>query len=233
MVSVQSRGRPDERRDSEMTIMDLVILARTTPVEATRFRHGVGQAHHAEYLSDSIKSALFASQSHRTGTRLHIVLEAGTGIPRTLTFDGDVIGDLGELTETGIIRSLADALDQTTNLVQGESVALSTGIIVSVLAFEPALRALGDPSGLIGGAGKEGVKDRPRFLLQPDGTDIRELDTAAGGVFVMSDHVPMPRKIAKSLIRRGYAPLSVGPRMLQTAHCITLIHNEFDRSPLR
>ena len=215
-----------------MPVLDLVILARTTPVEATRFRQGVGHAHHAEYMADSIKSALFASQSHRTGTRLHIVMEAGAGLPRTLTFDGDVIGDLGELTEAGIIGSVADALDLTVNLAQGETVTLASGIIVSGLAFEPALRALADTTGRLSTAGEADLPDRPRFLLQPEGKDIRALDTASGGVFVMSDHVPMPRKVSKSLIRRGYAPLSVGPRMLQTAQCITLIHNEFDRSPL-
>lgn len=206
-----------------MTVLDLVILARTTPVEKPRFLVGLGGAHHAEYLADCVKSALFVSKGHRPGTRLHIVMEAGRGFPRTLTLDGDALGDLGDLTETGIVHTLADALDQSRTLALRETVVLASGIRVTGLGFSPMLGQLTETRGDL---------SDPRYLLQPEGSDIRTIDHDRGGVFVMSDHVPMPGKIAKSLIRRGFIPLSVGPGMLQTSQCITLIHNEFDRSRL-
>ncbi len=209
-----------------MTRLDLVLLARSTPVDSNRFQRGLGREHHAEYLADCVKSALFASKSHRTGIRLYVVMESGAGFPRTLLLDGDVLGNLGGLTESGIVSILADALRESVELVQGATVLTDSGIGVVGLGFEPILRTISH----------SGTTDQspgvPRYLLQPDGMDIRDVDTTAGGVFVMSDHVPMPRKVAKSLIRRGYQPLSVGPIMLQTSQCITLIHNEFDRSRL-
>ncbi|MEM7363824.1 MAG: hypothetical protein AAF525_07350 [Pseudomonadota bacterium] len=208
-----------------MTRLDLVLLARSTPVDSNRFQRGLGREHHAEYLADCVKSALFASKTHRTGTRLYIVMESGGGFPRTLLLDGDVLGNLGGLTESGIVSTLADALRDSGELVQGATILTDSGIGVVGLGFEPMLRKI-SPSGT------EQAPGVPRYLLQPDGMDIRDVETTAGGVFVMSDHVPMPKKIAKSLVRRGYQPLSVGPVMLQTSQCITLIHNEFDRSRL-
>ncbi|MBD3645859.1 MAG: tRNA (pseudouridine(54)-N(1))-methyltransferase TrmY, partial [Pseudomonadales bacterium] len=65
--------------------------------------------------------------------------------------------------------------------------------------------------------------------LDRKGTDLREQEPGPNPVFLLTDHIPMPKKTFKSLDRRGVAKVSVGPVMLHASQCLVLIHNELDR----
>jgi tRNA pseudouridine-54 N-methylase len=49
------------------------------------------------------------------------------------------------------------------------------------------------------------------------------------GCFLLTDHVPLPRNLRKSLLRRGVEPVSLGPVMLRASQCVVLVLNEYDR----
>ena len=66
-------------------------------------------------------------------------------------------------------------------------------------------------------------------LLDRKGDDIREIDLAEDAVFILTDHIPMPPKQAKSLVNRGARAISLGPKMLHASQCVVLIQNEYDR----
>jgi len=70
------------------------------------------------------------------------------------------------------------------------------------------------------------------YTMQKRGSDIRDLEFAEDAAFVFSDHLSMPKKADRFLIRLGAQPLSVGPKMLFASQCITLVHNELDRQGL-
>ena len=48
-------------------------------------------------------------------------------------------------------------------------------------------------------------------------------------VFLLTDHIPMPRKTFKSMQRQGVSRIALGPVMLQASQCISIIQNELDR----
>jgi tRNA (pseudouridine54-N1)-methyltransferase len=66
-------------------------------------------------------------------------------------------------------------------------------------------------------------------MLDRKGDDIRQTAMPADPVFLLTDHIPMPKKTFKSLARQGVEKLSLGPVMLHASQCISIIHNELDR----
>ena len=66
-------------------------------------------------------------------------------------------------------------------------------------------------------------------MLATKGEYLRHIDLPLDGTFVLTDHIPMPKKTFKSMLRQGVKKISLGPRMLHASQCITLINNEYDR----
>jgi tRNA (pseudouridine54-N1)-methyltransferase len=161
-----------------------------------------------------VVNALFVSQSHRPDTRLCLVCESSADYPRTLILDGESIGDVEGINEAAVLALLAEGLRAGRHLGKDDHVVCDSGVVVQASGFEKILSQQTD----------SGV-----FLLQPKGEDIRSAAVDDSATFIMTDHIPMPAKIGKSLIRRGARPLSLGPAMLHASQCITVIHNELDR----
>ena len=61
------------------------------------------------------------------------------------------------------------------------------------------------------------------------GTPIREQAFADRPCFLLTDHIPMPKKILPSLERLGARKLSLGGTMLFASQCVVLIHHELDQ----
>ena len=47
--------------------------------------------------------------------------------------------------------------------------------------------------------------------------------------FLLTDHIPMPRKVLPSLERMGAKKISLGPTMLFASQCVVLIHHALDQ----
>lgn len=168
-----------------------------------------------EYLAQIVQSALFVSKGHRPDVRLELVLENSRDYSRTITLAGDSLGGLDGLTEADVLAVLADCLEAGRQLRKEETIDTRPGLRVTAISFEHlAGRYLAGP---------------PVFLLDRKGADLREQHLENSAVFLLTDHVPMPRKLDKSLRRQGAIAMSVGPVMLQAAQCITVVLNEFDR----
>merc|ERR1739841_357414 len=55
---------------------------------------------------------------------------------------------------------------------------------------------------------------------------VKEL--AEDPCFLLTDHIPMPKKSYNSLKRLGTEKISLGPNMLFASQCVVLINNEMD-----
>jgi tRNA (pseudouridine54-N1)-methyltransferase len=95
------------------------------------------------------------------------------------------------------------------------SVVASNGVIVETISFEHLV--------------KREASQRAVYVLDKKGEDLRHIDLPLDGTFVLTDHIPMPKKTFKSMLRQGVKKISLGPRMLHASQCITLINNEYDR----
>jgi len=68
------------------------------------------------------------------------------------------------------------------------------------------------------------------YLLEPGGTDIRELRLdEPDQTFVLGDHLGLDATLRAQLVAAGARLVSVGPRALHTEDVIALVHNELDR----
>jgi tRNA (pseudouridine54-N1)-methyltransferase len=65
------------------------------------------------------------------------------------------------------------------------------------------------------------------YYLHEDGEDVRGLELPTDGVFVLGDDIGLSGDDEKLL--EGCKMISLGPEVLHSHHCITLLHNELDR----
>ena len=194
---------------------EFIVRARKAPVDADRFLASVGSGAHVEYLAHIIVNALFISKSHREDTSLTLVLEDSADFSRALTMQGNSLGSLSGMNEGALLNTCATALGVAKSLQKEASVICDDGIIVKAISFEHLVR--------------EKAASRVVYMLDRKGDDIRETGVSANPVFLLTDHIPMPKKTFNSLTRQGVMKLSLGPTMLHASQCISVIHNELDR----
>ena len=195
--------------------MDFIVRAHSAPTDAVRFLGQVGAGAHVEYLAQIVIAGLFVSKGHRADVALTLVLEHSPDFSRAITLSGASLGSLDGLTEAAILEALAASLHAARDLAKEQSISLDNGIRVASISFERLA--------------KQYLAAGSVFLLDKKGSDLRQQPVSRDAAFLLTDHVPMPRNLQKSLIRQGAVPVSVGPVMLQAAQCIVVVQNEIDR----
>ena len=199
-------------------MIEFIVRARSAPVEADRFLASIGTGVGVEYLADIVRHAMFISQGHRSDACLSLVLEKSADFSRVLRISGSDLGSLPDLHEMSLLRAIADALRSASTLGKDESITDSRGIEVTAVSFEHLVKAR--------------TESHQVLLMDADGADLREAELAQDVVFVLTEHTPMPKNTFKSMARQGVQKISVGPVMLHTAQCISLVLNEIDRRGL-
>ncbi len=192
-----------------------VVRARQAPVDSKRFLSEVGKDSHVEILAHVLMNALFVAKSHRPDVVVYLVLEGSSDYSRTVIFDATGLGDLGGFHEAALMQSIASALEAAAGLSKDASVQVKPGVSVRATSFEHLVRELASDSSL--------------YMLDRKGTDIRETVLAEDACFILTDHIPMPRKTLNGLQRLGAERISLGAHMLFASQCVVLIHSELDR----
>jgi tRNA (pseudouridine54-N1)-methyltransferase len=88
------------------------------------------------------------------------------------------------------------------------------GITVRTLSFEKLVQHL--------------AENHQLYITDKKGDSIRELTLAENPCFLLTDHIPMPKKCFNILKRLGAQKISLGPKMLFASQCIVLINNQLD-----
>ena len=143
------------------------------------------------------------------------MLEDSLDFSRCLTLQGAQLGNLGGTTEAALLKVIADSLQLAKGLSKEASITTPIGVCATAISFEHLVKAK--------------VEDRQVFLLDPKGDDIRTVDIPVDAVFLLTDHIPMPKKNFKAMVRQGVKKISLGPVMLHASQCISIIQNELDR----
>lgn len=196
-------------------MIEFLLRAHGAPTDPHRFLQSAGGDAHVEYLAQTVINTLFISKAHRPDTVLTIVCENSADYSRALTLSGDRMGDMGTITEVGILGLLAEALGQAQGLGKEMALISKEGIRVQAISFERLV--------------KERLARGEVFLLDRKGQDIRTATLPPDPTFLLTDHVPLPRNLKKSLLRQGVKPLALGPVMLHASQCVVLVQNEHDR----
>ena len=192
-----------------------VLRARAAPTDSQNLLASVGQEAHTEILAHTLMNAIFVAQSHRPEVTVHLVLESTRDFSRTIRFDADAMHDFGGFDEHALLGKIAAALDASKGMGKEETRVAESGVTVRTVSFERLVQEL--------------AEDNQLFVMDRKGAPIREQAFQDNPCFLLTDHIPMPKKTFHSLERLGATRISLGPTMLFASQCVVLIHYELDR----
>ena len=192
-----------------------VLRARAAPTDSARLLAGVGGEAHTEILAHTLINAVFVAQSHRPDVVVYLVLESTQDFSRTIRFQADAMHDIGGFNEQALLGKVAKALDASRGMGKDETRPVEPGVTVHTLAFEGLVKRL--------------AEDHQLFVMDPKGTPIRQQAFEGNPCFILTDHIPMPKKAFNSLDRLGASRITLGRTMLFASQCVVLIHHELDQ----
>lgn len=192
-----------------------VIRARKGTVRADQIKSQVGSAEHAEIIAHTLANAFYFSKGMRSDVEVYVVLDSTPDFPRTLKFSSNEGLSFPGFHERAFLDTIALALSNGKHVLKGQTKTLAPGIHMSGYGFDTLMKKL--------------QEERPIYLLDKKGDDIRDVVLEQNGVFVLSDHLPMPKNSIKGLERRGLHKISLGKKMLFASQCVVLVHHELDR----
>lgn len=192
-----------------------VLRARAAPTDSQKLLAGVGKEAHTEILAHTLMNALFVAQSHRADVVVYLVLESTADYSRTIRVDSNLITDIGGFDERTLLAAVARALDASIGMGKEETRPVAPGITVRTVSFERLVQELG--------------QDHQLFVMDRKGAPIREQAFDGNPCFLLTDHIPMPKKTFHSLERLGAKKITLGPTMLFASQCVVLIHHALDQ----
>ncbi|MGR5436029.1 tRNA (pseudouridine(54)-N(1))-methyltransferase TrmY [Vibrio owensii] len=191
-----------------------VLRARAAPTTSKALLEGVGNEAHTEILAHTMMNTMFVAQSHREDVVVHLVLESTKDFSRTITIRSNDITNIGGFHESTLIAAVARALDASVGMGKEQLREVEPGITVRTVSFERLVQEL--------------AEDHQLYMLDKKGEFVRDAEIGRNPCFLLTDHIPMPKKSFNSLKRLGTEKISLGPKMLFASQCVVLIHNELD-----
>lgn len=192
-----------------------VLRARAAPTDSRKFLASVGEEAHTEILAHVLMNSIFTAQSHRADVTVYLVLESTPDFSRTIRFEVEAMHEIGGFNEQALLGKIARALDASRGMGKEESRAVESGVTVRTLSFERLVQEL--------------ATDHQLFVMDRKGISIREQVFLENPCFLLTDHIPMPKKTFNSLERLGTKKISLGSKMLFASQCVILIHHELDQ----
>lgn len=192
-----------------------VLRARSAPTESGKLLACVGSGAHVEILAHTLMNAIFVAQSHREDVTVYLVLESTLDFSRAIRFESNAMQELGGFHEQALLGKVAKALDASRGMGKEETRPVEPGISVRTVAFERLVAEL--------------AEDHQLFVMDRKGTPMREQAFEDRPCFLLTDHIPMPKKTYHSLERLGAKKISLGSRMLFASQCVVLIHHALDQ----
>lgn len=192
-----------------------VLRARAAPTDSQKLLASVGQDAHTEILAHALMNAFFVAQSHRPDVVVYLVLESTLDFSRTIRFEVNAMHEIGGFDERALLGKIAKALDVSKGMGKEETRPVESGVTVRTLSFERLVQEL--------------AEDHQLFVMDRKGISIREQVFEGNPCFLLTDHIPMPKKILPSLERLGAKKIALGSKMLFASQCVVLIHYELDQ----
>ena len=193
-----------------------IIRARKGTTRSERIRSQIGGKGHFEVVAHSVINAFFISSAFREDVEVYIVLDSSDDFPRTIKLSSADGLSMSGFHEEAVIGLVEKALKDTRCLHKDETCVVDKGVQVSGFGFEKLVANL--------------IQTRPIYLLDYKGDDIRAFQFDKDPIFILSDHLAMPKKTVLGLKRKGLKTMSLGIKMLFASQCIVLIHHEMDRA---
>jgi tRNA pseudouridine-54 N-methylase len=155
-----------------------------------------------------ILTSIFKSHGHRHDVVFHAFLNGPPAPPLHLEINGDTLRD-ARLDERSWEKILKNVLTGGTH----------PGVTIGKESFQAFIRSRGDAGVSI-------------FVLEERGKNISEFNFNESAVFVLGDHIGIPKKDEKFVLRFG-EKLSLGKHRYLAASCIDIINYTLDQHILK
>lgn len=192
-----------------------VLRARAAPTDSQKLLAAIGQDAHPEILAHTLMNAVFVAQSHRADVVVYLVLESTQDYSRTIRFEPNAMHEFTGFGERALLAKIAKALDASKGMGKEDERPVESGVSVRTISFERLVQEL--------------AEDHQLFVMDRKGTPMREQAFEGNPCFLLTDHIPMPKKTFHSLERLGTKKISLGSKMLFASQCVVLIHHELDQ----
>ena len=156
-----------------------------------------------DIVHECIQASLFLSHGIRRNVVFHALLSGPPSPPLHLKIDGATVRDVRTDQETWkkILKKI----------LSGKS---HPGINIDKTSFEALLKAK--------------ATEAPIYVLEEGGKDIFEVDIGENPVFVLGDHIGLPKKAEGFALRYG-EKVSLAKQPYLAASCINVINYLLDR----
>jgi len=156
-----------------------------------------------DIVYECIVAGLFLSHAIRKDSIFHAILNGPPNPPLHIKIEGASLYDVrtDQQTWTQILKKI----------LSGKA---HSGIPVDKTSFETLLKAQ--------------ISKSHVYVLEESGKDVSTIEFSDNSIFVLGDHVGLPRKVEGFALRYG-AKISLGKRPYLAASCITILNYLLDR----
>lgn len=180
---------------------EFILFSRLGKTDiAFRSLHDAGRL---DIVHECIVAGLFLSHGLRTNVVFHTVLNGPPNPPLHIEIDGATLHDVR--TDMDTWQSILK------KVISGK---LHPGITTSKTSFEALLKAKAETTSI--------------YVLEEGGKDIANAELPENCVFVLGDHVGLPKKAEVFTLRYG-EKISLGKQPYLAASCITILNYLLDR----
>lgn len=165
-----------------------------------------GSGGRMDLVARCICNALWISHDLRRDTCIHVVAYGSPNPPVIISFYGDRLRNVSP-DERNIAAWIKKALARKSK---------NPGINIRKLSFQQLVEELASEGKFF-------------YVLHEEGTDIARVEIKENPVFVLGDHIGLPRKEEKFVERFGHEKISLGTTSYLASQCITVLHYELDK----
>ena len=156
-----------------------------------------------DIVHECIVTSLFLSHGIRKNVVFHAILNGPPNPPMHIEINGEMLYD---------VRTDIDTWQRILKkVISGKP---HPGITTNKTSFEALLKAKAETTSI--------------YALEEDGKDVAETELTANAVFVIGDHVGLPKKAEAFALRYG-EKISLGKQPYLAASCITILNYLLDR----
>ncbi len=165
-----------------------------------------GSGGRMDLVARCVANTLWVSKALRRDSCIHVVAYGKPCPPLTISFYGDKLQrvDVDERSIASWIKKIMSG--QTTN----------PGITKRRIGFEDLVKELAK-------------QEKNFYVLHEKGKDVREVEIKERPVFILGDHIGLPKKLEKFVERFNAEKISLGKISYLSSQCITILHYELDR----
>ena len=165
--------------------------------------HNLHDAGRLDIVHECIVASLFLSHGLRRNVVFHAVLNGPPNPPLHIEIDGATLYDVRTDMETWqkILKKV----------ITGKQ---HPGITTSKTSFEALLKAKAETTAI--------------YVLEESGKNVTDIELSENCVFVLGDHVGIPKKAEAFALRYG-EKISLGKQPYLAASCITILNYLLDR----